>query len=139
VRANRPLNRCVRTVAIVLIITSQQARAQEKTPDPEFRDIGPTVLRAISPLLIPKVMGDCALLRDFIRSEEFAEVRRRSGDLHSVDVIFDEALRLSWNNVYEALLISALGTLDHHRVGVCLPVLCSVHVVPPSVVCTIVP
>jgi hypothetical protein len=63
-----------------------------------------------------------ALLRNYIRSGEFARLRIERGDCRAVDAIYDEALRVSWNNVYEALLISAAATLDHRRVGVRLPV-----------------
>ncbi len=75
----------------------------------------------LAPLLLPKVVQDDYRLREFIRSEAFAAVRLREGDLVAVDALFAEAMRLSWNNVYEALFISFLATMDHRRFGVKLP------------------
>jgi hypothetical protein len=84
---------------------------------PEFSPL----LSAISPFLIPKVIADGYRLKEFIRSEEFALVRARVGDLKAVDVLFDRAMTLSWNNLHEALLITFTGVMDHRNVGVRLP------------------
>jgi hypothetical protein len=40
-----------------------------------------------------------------------------------VDAVFVRARELSWGNLYEALLISALATFDHRRFGVDAPAL----------------
>ncbi len=104
--------------AAVLLIASTAVHAQQS----DDVDLGHAVLRGISPLLIPKVIADCALLRNYIRSDEFAVFRAAHGDLSGVDAIFREAYRLSWRNPAEALLISALATFDHRRVGVRLPI-----------------
>lgn len=82
-----------------------------------------TLASFLAPLVLPKVVQDDFLLRDYIRSEEFRALRREQDDLHAVDAIFAEALRLSWNNTYEALFLSAVATMDHRRFGVRLPLL----------------
>jgi hypothetical protein len=74
-----------------------------------------------APLTVVKILQDDYQLKEYIRSDEFAGIRRRTGDLCAVDAIFRQALKLSWNNVYEALLISSIGTFDHRNFGVRLP------------------
>ena len=111
------MNAYRRAAVVIAVLVSTVARAQDNDPV----TVGPDILRAISPLLIPKAIGDCALLRDYIRSEEFAQLRKSCGDLWCVNAIYLEALRLSWNSRSEALLISAFASFDHRRVGVRLP------------------
>ncbi len=104
--------------------------AQAPPPPLPPRDHIPAVLTFISPLIVPKVFQDCFLLREYVRSGEIASVRASYGDLYAVDCIFDRAMRLSWNNVYEALLVCAFGLMDHHRFGVRIPVLGAVFWFP---------
>jgi hypothetical protein len=66
---------------------------------------------------------DDVRLRAFICSEEFSVIRSRRGDRSAVDALFAEAMRLSWNNVYEALCISLFATMDHRRFGIKVPLL----------------
>jgi hypothetical protein len=79
------------------------------------------LVTVFAPILLPKFAADTYRLREFVCSEEFAEVRARLGDLAAVDTLFFRAKEFSWGNLYEALLISALATLDHRRVGVHVP------------------
>ncbi len=90
------------------------------------------MLTFLSPLLVPKVFQDCYRLRDYVRSVELSHVRAAYGDLYAVDCVFDRAMRLSWNNVYEALLVSAFALMDHHRVGVRIPLIGAVLWFPLS-------
>ncbi len=106
-------------VLVVVVVGGGVAFGQDR----ESVEIGPAVLREISLILLPKVVGDCALLREYVRSEDFAGLRRSHGDLCGVDAIYQEALRLSWNNRAEALLIAAFASFDHRRVGVRMPLL----------------
>jgi len=99
-----------------------QVTGEQPPPLPPREDV-PGVISALAPLLVPKIMQDDYLLRDYLRSEEFASVRRRFGDVYAVDFIFAEAERLSWNNTYEALLIAFFAVMDHSKVGVRLPAL----------------
>ena len=82
----------------------------------------PGILRFLSPLLVPKVLQDCYLLREYVRSDELSALRRAYGDPYAVDCVFERAMRLSWDNEYEALLVSAFALMDHRRFGVRLPV-----------------
>jgi hypothetical protein len=82
----------------------------------------PLVVSFLGPFIVPKVFQDAFLLKQYIRSEEFAAFRKRYGDVHAVDAIFHKAMRLSLTNTYEALFISCIATMDHRRFGVNLPV-----------------
>ena len=79
------------------------------------------VVRFLAPVLVPKVMQDVCLLREYLKGDEFKLVRIRQGDLYAVDEIFSKARELTWDNIHEALLISFLATLDHRRIGVRAP------------------
>lgn len=81
------------------------------------------LVTVLAPVLLPKFAADAYRLKEFVRSGEFAEVRSTLGDPAAVDTLFSRAKELSWGNLYEALLISALATLDHRRVGVRLPLI----------------
>ncbi len=81
------------------------------------------LVTVLAPILLPKFAADTYRLKEFIRSEEFAGIRATLGDPAAVDTLFARARDLSWGNLYEALLISALATLDHRRVGVHLPLI----------------
>jgi len=97
----------------------------ERREVPEFdppAEVSP-FLTAIAPIIIPVVIASGVRLKQYIVSEEFARFRTKYGDLYAVDAVFDQAMRLSWNNVYEALLISFVATMDHARVGVRLPLI----------------
>jgi hypothetical protein len=92
----------------------------------------PEAVSFFAPLFFPKVIADAYALKEFVRSEEYARFRRECGDGHAVDALFDKAMRLSWDNVYEALLISLLATMDHRRFGVRLPLIGPLLWVPLS-------
>ena len=81
------------------------------------------LLSGIAPFLLPKIVADGYRLKEFIRSEEFAEMRSAGGDRRAVDAIFDRAMALSWNNAHEALLITFFGVMDHKKFGVRVPLL----------------
>jgi hypothetical protein len=81
------------------------------------------VVTVLFPILLPKILGDVTELKEFIRSEEFARLRRRVGDNLAVDLLFNRARELSWGNAYEALLISTVATFEHRRFGVRVPLL----------------
>ena len=96
--------------------------AQDSLPPLPRREEVPAVLTFLSPLLLPKVLADCFSLREYVRSGELASARALHGDLYAVDCVFDRAMRLCWNNVYEALLVSTFALMDHRRFGIRLPV-----------------
>jgi hypothetical protein len=97
------------------------APAQTPLPPLPPRENVPAVLTFLSPILLPKVFQDCFVLREYVRSGELAAARRAYGDLYAVDCVFDRAMRLCWNNVYESLLVSTFALMDHRRFGVRLP------------------
>ena len=113
-----------RSACVVLAsLLAVESRAQEGLPEPRGFESVPPVVSFFAPLIFPKILQDDYLLREYIRSEGFAHYRATRGDLAGVDAIFQKAVRLSWGNIYEALLISLLGTMDHRRVGVRVPLL----------------
>lgn len=102
---------------LMVLIPLQTGRGQEPSGVEPVGDY-PPALSALSLVLIPKVVADVCVVRDYVRSEEFAAVRIAGGDLKSVDALFRRALRVSWNNTWEALFLCTLATLDHRRVGI---------------------
>lgn len=109
------------------VADSQERTAGEVGAAEEVREGGgfplAGLVTVLSPLLVPKFVADAFRLKEFVRSEEFAAARVSAGDPGAVDALFVRARELSWGNLYEALLISAVATLDHRRVGVDLPLL----------------
>jgi len=87
----------------------------------QFEDPGPfeALLTWYPPLFIKNGID----LKDFIRSETFAAIRRREGDRKAADAIFVRAMTLTRNNTSAALLICTVATLDHYVVGVKIPLL----------------
>ena len=102
-------------------VTSLQGYSQTDESAPSFDDSIREFASLLAPLVPFKVVQDVCQLKEFIRSEEFAGVRTLHGDLNAVDLIFAEAMRLSWNNAYEALGIATVATMDHRKFGVQLP------------------
>ncbi|MBI5472923.1 MAG: hypothetical protein HY961_11315 [Ignavibacteriae bacterium] len=126
-------NFVLRGLVVLIVCTAcGNSIALAQSPAPQFppRDDVPEIVSFFAPVLFPKLIQDGFQLKEYVRSEEFAEFRTRFGDLYAVDAIFDEAMRLSWNNVYEALLISLVATMDHSKFGVKLPVVGALLWVP---------
>jgi hypothetical protein len=107
----------------LFVVMSCPARSQTERATPTFGDSMREFASFFAPLVFPKVIQDDALLKEYVRSDEFARLRREAGDLCAVDALFTEAMRLSWNNAYEALFITLLATMDHRRFGVKVPLL----------------
>jgi hypothetical protein len=108
--------------ALLALAAFHAASPGQSAPPPlPPRDHVPALLTFLSPLLLPKVFQDCYRLREYVRSGEIASAREAYGDLYAVDCVFDHAMRLCWNNVYEALLVCAFALMDHDRFGVRLP------------------
>jgi hypothetical protein len=116
--------RCLHTAFLLLVAASPSA-AQEGQASGDFpvRDLPSEILACLSPVLFPKIFQDAWCLKEYLRSDAFAEVRSRAGDRLSVDAIYARARTLCWDNTFEALLISCIATMDHDRFGVRLPLL----------------
>jgi hypothetical protein len=116
-------------VALALVAVPAAAQGIEVAAPPA-PCAGPDSVEEVHPLLesaamflLPKILQDGFLLKEYVRSEEFKDVRRRCGDAGAVDVLFRRALRMSWNNPYATLAIMTFAILDHRRVGITLPLL----------------
>lgn len=125
----------IRVFGSIIVLWSASTFSQEipdsvQVPEFEPRCNVPDAVSFFAPLVIPKLLQDISRLKDFVRSSDFAGFRLHYGDVHAVDAIFERALNLCWNNVYEALIISFLTTMDHRRVGIRLPVIGSLVWLP---------
>ncbi len=107
----------------LLLVVPASSSSQTSPPVFDERAEVPELISFFAPFVFPKVVQDIYQLKEFIRSEEFAEFKQSFGDLHAVDAIFDKAMRFSWSNAYEALFISLAATMDHRRFGVKIPVI----------------
>lgn len=107
----------------VLCLLSSASPAQTTAPPwyLQFEDPGP--MEALLTWYPPLFVKNGIDLKDFIRSETFAAIRRREGDRKAADAIFVHAMTLTHNNTSVALLISTVATLDHYVVGVRVPLL----------------
>lgn len=90
----------------------------------------PAAVSFFAPLFFPKIFQDESRVKEYICSDEFASFRRMYGDLRAVDAIFDRAMKVSWNNVCEALFLSFVCTIEHRNFGVRLPLVGSLLWVP---------
>jgi hypothetical protein len=111
-------------VACLLILPgSQSLLAQDREEESGFPDPLREIISFAMPFVLPKVFQDVHLLREYVASEEFRIVRSEQGDMVAVDRLFDEALRITWDNYHEALFISFVSTMNHRRFGLRLPLL----------------
>jgi len=102
-----------------------QSDTSDNLPVPIFEppsDV-PEAVGFFASLFVPKLLQDIGQLREYIQSDEFASFRRRYGDVRAVDALFHRAMKLSWNNAYEALFISMFATIELRRLGINLPFL----------------
>jgi hypothetical protein len=113
----------------LILLHPLEVEAQEPFPD-EDQDIPTQILSFFSPFVIPKIFQDVHLLREYIRTEEFAAVRGVEGDLCAVDRIFLKSLEITWSNYYESLLICTWAVMDHRNVGIDLPIIGSLFWFP---------
>lgn len=120
---------CAGIIVMALIGTGNVAQAHagdtsscNGAPTPSLNP-AQEALRALAPLFLPKVMYDCWQLKSFIQGEDFQDLRASHGDIKAVDAIYARAKRLSWDNMYESLLISFVATMDHREFGIEIPLL----------------
>lgn len=106
--------------------SGQDLDSLETKPSAQY----PPAITFFAPLFFPKVLQDEYRLKEYICSDDFAAFRKRHGDVQAVNQLFNRALRLSWNNVYEALLLSFVCSVEHRNFGVKLPVLGSLLWLP---------
>jgi len=118
------VRRCFHTAFLLLVVAPLSAAQDgQASGDLPVRDLPSEILACLSPVLFPKIFQDAWCLKEYLRSDAFAQVRSRVGDRLSVDAIYARARTLCWDNTFEALLISCIATMDHDRFGVRLPLL----------------
>jgi len=120
-------------LASVLVARGQTDGAPARSsPAPVFAPHSsvPPALRLIFGLFFPKTIQDVSQLKEYLASDEFAGFRRQYGDVYAVDALFDHAMRLSYDNTYEALFICLVATLEHRRFTISIPLLGPVFSLP---------
>lgn len=110
-------------VLVVVLLISPPAFSQMDWSRADEEGPMPVAVSFFAPFFLPKVLQDVYQLREFLISPEFAAKRDGKGDRAAVDVLFLEARRLSWNNTYEALLVTFLTCIEHRRVPFKVPLL----------------
>ena len=116
-------------LSVVLALGAVPATAQGTgDPAPAGACAGPDSVEDMNPLLesaamflLPKILQDVYLLKEYVGSTEFRDVRHRCGDAVAVDILFRRALRASWNNPYVTLAIVTVAILDHRKFGIVVP------------------
>ena len=66
----------------------------------------------------PEVFRDESALKRYIRDPRFLQLRRIAGDTIAVNMIFMRAMDIADEDISIALLIAALATFDHSRLGI---------------------
>ena len=115
---------------LLFMMTPAFAQAPARVPPPlseedlaEYFTFGdPSPWSCLLAVLPTAVIAHGLELKEFVRSDEFAALRKRVGDARAVDAIFVRSMQLTDNNTGIALLISAAATFDHDVVGVKNPV-----------------
>lgn len=67
---------------------------------------------------LPEVFRHESALKRYIRDPRFLQLRRIAGDTIAVNMIFMRALEIADEDISLALLIAALATFDHFRLGI---------------------
>lgn len=67
---------------------------------------------------LPEVFRDESALKQYIRDPRFLQLRRIAGDTMALNMIFTRALEIADEDISLALLIAALATFDHFRLGI---------------------
>jgi hypothetical protein len=62
-------------------------------------------------------------LKSFVRSKTFLLLRRRLGDLRSLDALYVRSMQLTDNNTAMALLLAAIACFDHRVVALKIPLI----------------
>ncbi len=82
-----------------------------------------TLLQSIFEWILPESVNGIAAMKEFIRWDVFQTFRLYSGDLKAVDLIFQKGLRIARGDIDMALFICFVGTIDHAKIGIRVPLL----------------
>ena len=76
---------------------------------------------------LPAVFRDESTLKRYIRDPRFQQLRRACSDTLAVDAIFARAFDIADGTMSHALLVAALATFDHFRLGIKIPLLGAIY------------
>ncbi|MEN3038635.1 MAG: hypothetical protein ABDI07_05705 [Candidatus Kryptonium sp.] len=62
-------------------------------------------------------------LRDFIRSEDFRNLKQKLGDVRSIDLIYKKSLVLCDYDIENALLVCGFASLSHRKINFKIPLI----------------
>lgn len=110
------------------MFTTQILQAQQATIPPDslfeyFQFEETASFSFLETYFPPLLIQDGIVLKSFIRSKTFLEIRNQFTDLKAVDAIFIHAMKLTNDNTAIALMLSSLATFDHRMVGLKIPAL----------------
>ena len=111
---------------LLLFLACGRLPAQERSADAAgeyFTFTDPSPFSCLVSWFPPLLIQHGNDLKDFVRSDEFVQLRKDHGDERAVDAVFVRAMRLTDNNTGIALFLSAVATMDHEMVGVNVPVI----------------
>ena len=84
---------------------------------------GFSLFRFLGDALTPDLIKDTRLIRTYVRDVRFGILKKRCGDMRSVDAIYQKALKISEYDIARALFLSLVATLEHRNVDVRVPIL----------------
>ncbi len=114
------------SLSLVLFLSCALCAAQDQTADSTggyFTFPDPSPFSCLVAWFPPLLIEHGTELKEFVRSDEFARIRRVYGDDRAVDAVFVRAMQLTDNNTGLSLLLSAIATMDHEMVAVSVPVI----------------
>ncbi len=89
-----------------------------------------SILRSVAEWILPESVSGILAMKEFIRWDAFQSFRRDSGDRQAVDLIFQKGLQIARGDIDAALFLCFVGTTDHAKVGVHMPLFGFVVVIP---------
>ena len=76
---------------------------------------------------LPAVFRDESTLKRYIRDPRFQQLRRECSDTLAIDAIFAHAFEIADGTMSHTLLVAALATFDHFKIGIKIPLLGAVY------------
>jgi hypothetical protein len=100
----------------------------EKSPDElswnfdEGKSEGFSLGTVLSGIFIPQIIIDTRHIRHYILDERFQVLRKRCGDMRTIDAIYLKSLKIADYNIARALFLSLMAVLEHRKIDVKVPV-----------------
>ena len=79
-------------------------------------------------IFTPRIIIDTKYIRRYILDEQFLVLRKRCGDMRTIDAIYLKSLKIADYNIARALFLSFMSVLEHRKVEVKIPIVSSLNV-----------